>query len=148
MKGKFMLICHDPPYHVLDVERDESQSYTLLDMERTVLHSTNLLHKSGTLIIFCSFEQHSIYLSICEKNGLFVDKLPLLLIKSPNSYFTNLFIDRKAFNLSSTMRNCAECAVVAHKTGSATGFFWNRSVKIIILNSGPSKLLWWKILSN
>ena len=85
MKGKFKLICHDPPYSILEgVERDK---FTQHDMERTVLHSTNLLHPEGTLVIFCSFEQYHHYSRICSDHKLIVDKVPLFMMKAPNSIF-------------------------------------------------------------
>lgn len=77
--GKVHLILADPPFNVLRQQRDTIDQSS---MEILIKMSESFLVKGGTLIIFCSIDQFSIYKECLNKSILSVEPLALNIINS------------------------------------------------------------------
>ena len=81
--GKVHLILADPPFNVLRQSRDTIDQSS---MEILVKMAESFLVKGGTLIIFCSIDQFSVYKEYLTKSTLSVEPLALNIINSEKCY--------------------------------------------------------------
>lgn len=94
LANRIDLFIPDPPYNILKKNHDRISE---IQMKNLCLYAQHYLAPTGTVIIFCSAKQISIYQHYLKEARLVVDDNVLNLIKDPKSY---LFINFKILILN------------------------------------------------
>lgn len=82
--GKVNLFLTNPPFNVLPNPRDR---ITQQDMELLATMAESFLAKGGTLLLFCSIEQVSLYKQYLEKTTLTVEPTVMNIINAEKCNF-------------------------------------------------------------
>jgi site-specific DNA-methyltransferase (adenine-specific) len=110
-RNKVDLLCLDPPYDVLNIERD---MFSPEDMKDTVDAAYHLLRPKGIVIIFCAWQKAQTWSNLLKEDSKFtVFSSALHIVKSPKTGYWQ--------QGASNMQSMVEMAVVAYKKGVSEG---------------------------
>lgn len=134
LQNKVQLFLADPPFNVLSgayTNNNNRDNITNKSMEILVKMAEHFVKPGGTVFIFCTFQQASIYMEYLRLTSLLVEDFVMNIVNDLNY--------KKAYIISPLMRSMVQYAVVAHKKDANNEYVFIRKGSVSIKNSNCRK---------